>query len=302
MDDKMDDKSCRKVAHKYYCEKCDYSTSKLYSWKKHIETKKHNGLQMMTKVAEKLPKSCYKCECGKKYKYRQGLHKHRFKCPYHNELEGECTLSKTNATGGVNVDKDNLILKLLEQNGKLIEALQKGGGGGGQSIDHGMGIHGNHNNQVQNNFNIQLYLNEDCKNAASIQDFAKKLKITMDDLSLLKNNEPKAITNIITKNLEDYTEIERPFHHHKKKWYVKDKQEGWDKQGQTGEKLVKNVKIGVSQKAGPTFVNSNPDWLTNEKKGKAYAETMSVAMKDVSDRNTNKILKSVKVECEVGKE
>ena len=82
MDDKMDDKSCRKVAHKYYCEKCDYSTSKLSSWKKHIDTKKHNGLQMTTKSAEKLPKSCYKCECGKKYKHASSLWNHKNKCNF----------------------------------------------------------------------------------------------------------------------------------------------------------------------------------------------------------------------------
>ena len=298
MDDKMDDKSCRKVAHKYYCEKCDYSTSKLSSWKKHIETKKHNGLQIMTKVAEKLPKSCYECECGKKYKYRQGLYKHKNKCTYHNQEEDCNTLSNTNTAGsGV---KDDLILKLLEQNGKLIEALQKGGGGG-QSIDHGMGIHGNHNNQVQNNFNIQLYLNEDCKNAASIQDFAKQLKLTMEDLTLMKENEPKAMVNIITKNLKDYTQYERPIHHHEKKWYIKDKEEGWDQEGHAdGTKLVEHAKRGVSQKAGTVFVNNNPDWLTNQKKGEDYAETVAVAMKDVSDRNTNKILKTVKINCKAG--
>ena len=301
----MDYKNDQKRLLNYLCESCDYSTCDYSNWKRHIKTKKHkrqqmttNGLQNDDKTTTRTTDKCHKCECGKSYVNRQNLHRHRKQCSYHTEEE--CTsISNTNTIGGI--DKDELILKLIAQQGELIEAL-KNGGMGGQSIDHGMGIHGNHNNQVQNNFNIQLYLNEDCKNAASIQDFAKKLKITMDDLSLLKNNEPKAITNIITKNLKDYTDVERPFHHHKKKWYVKDKQEGWDKEGQTGEKLVKNVKIGVSQKAGPTFVDSNPDWLTNEKKGNAYAETMSVAMKDVSDRNTNKILKSVKVDCEVGKE
>ena len=102
----------------------------------------------------------------------------------------------------------------------------------GQSIgQEGMGINGNHNNQVQNNFNIQLYLNEDCKNAASIQDFAKQLKLTMEDLTLMKENEPKAMVNIITKNLKDYTQYERPIHHHEKKWYIKDKEEGWDHEG-----------------------------------------------------------------------
>ena len=303
MDDKMDDKSCPKVAHKYHCEKCDYSTCKLSSWKKHIETKKHNGLQMITKVAEKLPKSCYKCECGKKYKYRQGLHKHRFRCPYHNKEKKECsTLSNTNTIGGI--DKDKLILKLIAQQGELINAIKNGGLGAGQTVgQEGMGIHGNHNNQIQNNFNIQLYLNEDCKNAASIQDFAKQLKLTMEDLTLMKENEPKAMVNIITKNLKDYTQYERPIHHHEKKWYINDKEEGWDHEGDAdGTKLVEHTKRGVSQKAGTVFVDNNPDWQINQKKGESFAETVSVAMKDVSGRNTNKILKNVKITCEAGKE
>ena len=101
-------------------------------------------------------------------------------------------------------------------------------------------IVGNNNN---NHFNIQLFLTEDCKDALSIQDFAKQLKITMADLSLLKDNEPKAITSIITKNLKDYTVTDRPVHHHEKKWYIKDKEEGWaDDDGST---LVKHTKTGV---------------------------------------------------------
>ena len=292
----MDNKKCRKVPQDYHCKSCDYYTSHLSHWKKHIETKKHKRQQMTTNGMTESAEKCHLCECGKSYANRSNLHRHRKKCSFHNVEKKTCSsLSNTNTADSIK--KDDLILKLLEQNGKLIEALQKGGGGG-QSIDHGMGIHGNHNNQVQNNFNIQLYLNEDCKNAASIQDFAKQLKLTMEDLTLMKENEPKAMVNIITKNLKDYTQYERPIHHHQKKWYIKDKEEGWDQEGHSdGTKLVEHAKRGVSQKAGTVFVNNNPDWLTNQKKGEDYAETVAVAMKDVSDRNTNKILKNVKINC-----
>ena len=69
-----------------------------------------------------------------------------------------------------------------------------------------------------------------------------------------------------------------------------------------GTKLVEHTKRGVSQKAGTVFVDNNPDWQSNQKKGEAFAETVAVAMKDVSGRNTNKILKNVKISCEAGKE
>lgn len=306
----MDDKNDQKRLVNYQCESCDYTTCDFSNWKRHIKTKKHKRLHMVTKwlqndykTTTETTKKAHICECGKKYKHRQGLCRHKKKCSYHNEEEEDCdTLSNTNTIRGI--DKDELILKLIAQQGELINAIKNGGLGAGQTVgQEGMGIHGNNNNQIQNNFNIQLYLNEDCKNAASIQDFAKQLKLTMEDLTLMKENEPKAMVNIITKNLKDYTQYERPIHHHEKKWYIKDKEEGWDHEGdKNGSKIIEHAKRGVSQKAGAVYVDNNPDWLTNQKKGEEFAECMSVAMKDVSDRKTNKILKNVKISCEAGKE
>ena len=293
--------SGQKKAEKYYCKCCDYSTSYESKWKRHIKTKKHNDNQMVTndnslgKKGRKGASNKWICGCGKSYKYKSGLSRHKNTCTYIEEENNDSNL--TIQEEKIESDEKTITLTASELQSIITGAVKAASGLSGQSI------HGNHNNQIQNNFNIQLFLNEKCANALSIQDFAKQLKLTMDDVSLLKENEPKAITNIIVKNLKDYTEVERPFHHHKKKWYIKDREEGWDDEGKPdGTKVVKNVKIGVSQKAGPTFVDSNPDWLTNEKQGKAYAEISAVAMGDASDRTTNKILKSIKPEVEVGKE
>ena len=295
--------SGQKKAEKYYCKCCDYSTSYKSKWKRHIKTKKHNDNQMVTNAdylgnsGQKKAENAWICGCGKSYKYKSGLSRHKSTCTYIEEDEKE---QENNLAIQENMDmKDvlGLMNDLVENNRKLSEKILE------LSSNQGQSIHGDHNNQIQNNFNIQLFLNEDCKNALSIQDFAKQLKLTMNDLSLMNENEPKAITNIIVKNLKDYTEVERPFHHHKKKWYIKDKNEGWDQEGKdSADIVVKHTKTAVSQKAGPTFVENNPDWLTNQKKGEKYAETVSVAMKEVSERNTNKILKSLKSEVEVGKE
>lgn len=295
--------SGQKKAEKYYCKCCDYSTSYKSKWKRHIKTKKHNDNQMVTNAdylgnsGQKKAENAWICGCGKSYKYKSGLSRHKSTCTYIEEDEKE---QENNLAIQENMDmKDvlGLMNDLVENNRKLSEKIIE------LSSNQGQSIHGDHNNQIQNNFNIQLFLNEDCKNALSIQDFAKQLKLTMNDLSLMNENEPKAITNIIVKNLKDYTEVERPFHHHKKKWYIKDKNEGWDQEGKdSADIVVKHTKTAVSQKAGPTFVENNPDWLTNQKKGEKYAETVSVAMKEVSERNTNKILKSLKPEVEVGKE
>ena len=68
-------KSCSKVAPKFYCEDCDYTTSKSSSFKKHLSTAKHINLTNLTeKVAKVAPQNeIYICDiCEKQYKSRMG--------------------------------------------------------------------------------------------------------------------------------------------------------------------------------------------------------------------------------------
>jgi hypothetical protein len=292
----------QKKAENYYCKCCDYTTCYESKMKRHLNTKKHNDNHMVTngnylgrkgRKGRKNANNKWKCGCGKSYKYKSGLSRHKTTCAFIEEdTEGaRCLLIKKENNGVV--CKDEIIMKLLEQNAELMKKLE-----------NTTTINGNNNNMNMNsnntNFNIQLYLNENCKNATSIQDFAKQLKITMRDVSLLKDNEPKAITNIITKNLKDYATAERPFHHHKEKWYIKDDKQGWDNKGDNkGEKIIKNVKNQLSKTASIVFIKNNPNFLKDDKQGTAYAETMVVAMKDVNKKDSKKVLKSLKDECSV---
>jgi hypothetical protein len=295
----METKSAEKVPAKYHCKRCDYITSHLSHWKKHCKTKKHIGNNGNIMETQKVP--YYVCSiCGKKYKTRSGIFKHSQSCEKVPETicdEKNAVAFLTDTQSAKDKQIETLLQTVREQNktienmfGKVVDSLPNASG---QSIV------GDNNNTIQNNnqFNIQLFLNEDCKNATSIQDFAKQLKITMDDLSLLRNNEPKAITEIITKNLSEYSITERPIHSHRKRWYVKDKAEGWEKD--SGEKFVDGVKAGVSQKSGSVFVECNPEWMTDEKQGIAYAETVSAAMSGVKDKDKRKILTNLEVICSV---
>jgi hypothetical protein len=247
----------------------------------------------------------YICNCGKAYLHDSSYYRHKIACINYNQIDiidnGDMNINNDNdnsnkITTKIIIDQfKNMFLEQQKQYAKekaeLIEIIKTTNNSNNQIIN------GNHNT-IQNTFNIQLFLNNKCSKAVSIQDFAKQLKVTIDDLSLLKNNEQKAITNIIVKNLKDYTEFERPVHKHEKKWYIKDKQEGWDKEGQpNGDKIVKNIKMGVSQKAGSIFIKNNPDFLTNDKKDCLYTETMSVAMNNITEKTTTKILKNIEKLC-----
>lgn len=304
----LGEKSRSKVAQKYNCEKCSYSTSKTSDWKKHIKTKKHNATQMLhdateksLKVAKKLPEKNYFCGCGKSYKHHSSFYRHKQKCDWYEESDDEeenVVIKKKEELMFGSEEKDKFMEMVMKT---TMEVVSKTTTEIIKNIAPHIGTNnGNTNSFNTNNFNINLFLNEQCANALSIQDFAKKLTLTMQDLSTLKDNEPKAIQGIIKNNLKSLTLTERPMHNHEKKWYVKDKVDGWEDDG--GEKIVKTIKTGVSQKSGPTFVDSNPDWLTNQKKGEAYAETMAVAMKEPSTRCQNKILKSIEKDCSISED
>ena len=73
-------KSCKKVAFKYYCKKCDYGCKNKYNFNKHLSTTKHkmetDGNILETK------KTQFICLCGKTYKTRSGLFKHKKNSTY----------------------------------------------------------------------------------------------------------------------------------------------------------------------------------------------------------------------------
>ena len=272
----------------YRCEKCDFSTSHFGLWKRHLKTKKHNATKMLhnatslgAKTSHKAPEedcNAYCCDCGKTYKHHSSYYRHKSKCTW-TPPEEEKVVEKSE------ISSEQMML-LISTMKTLVE---KG--------THNTNIGGNNSNSFNNNFNINLFLNDQCANALSIQDFAEKLRITMNDLSSMKSNEPKAITNIIEQNLSGLALTERPMHNHEKKWYVKDKEEGWE--DKSGEKIVDTVKSSIAKKSGPVFVENNPDWQNSDKKGAEYAEIVSVAMGDISGNTGDKILKSIEDVCSI---
>ncbi len=67
----------QKIAKEYVCEICDYTTSNLFDFNKHLGTRIHKRKQMETNRKQKGAGSELCCEtCGRTYKSRAGLWKH----------------------------------------------------------------------------------------------------------------------------------------------------------------------------------------------------------------------------------
>jgi hypothetical protein len=193
----------------FTCETCNYNTSRESQFRRHILTAKH---QKMTMNGNKVPESSknYTCKCGNFYKYRQGLYNHRIKCTF---ITTEPVKNDMNAELFLEIIKENqefkeLIMTQNSQINKLIEREQA-------SITNNNNTNTNSHNTNSNNtqFNIQLFLNETCKNALNFSEFIENIQVSSDDLeNNVKLGFVNGISKLIMDNLKQLELTERPIH------------------------------------------------------------------------------------------
>jgi hypothetical protein len=157
------------------------------------------------------------------------------------------------------VVSNEMIMKLIEQNGKLQEQLV--------SLSKEKNIVNNIVNNT-NNFNLNIFLNEKCKDALNISDFIQSLKITLDDLMYTKNKGlVEGITNVMIRGLRQLDVYKRPIHctdTKRETMYIKDC-EKWEKDDNHDK--IKNTIVKIANKERnmiSVWVDENPDWFDTE--------------------------------------
>jgi hypothetical protein len=172
----------------------------------------------------------YKCQCGSIYKYHSGLSRHKKVCNFKNELDTILPNEQPVA------DKE-LIMMLIKQNTDLMEILKNGTTNNNNSNN-------NTTTNSHNKFNIQLFLNETCKDAMNITDFVDSIKLQLSDLEKIGEvGYIEGISNIIIKNLNELDETKRPVHCTDKKReiiYVKDEGQ-WEKEHDNKSKIKRLI-------------------------------------------------------------
>ena len=217
------------------CEKCTFKCIKKSDWDRHIMTRKHlNTYKILTNNTENAQKNAeeaneFICNCGKKYKHRQSLFTHKKKCNINNILE-ENEIIEIKEDKPEIIDKD-LIMMLIKQNAELLEIVKNGTN--------------NTINSHNKTFNLQVFLNETCKDAMNIMDFIDSIKIQLEDLEDVgKLGYVNGISNIIMKNLKALDVTQRPVHCSDSKretLYVKD-QDKWEKEDENNARLRKAIR------------------------------------------------------------
>ena len=303
MDNNLGAKTSQNEPTIYTCKHCHYTTCKIGNWKRHLKTRKHmdnKWITMDNNKDGKTPDTMFTCECGKTYKYKSGLCKHKKKCTYNPEKENitgethnETIIVKTK------MSKEEMLLNIIEKQQKQIDRLLAPVTGVCEAAAAGkFGNTTNNNIGTQNN--IMVYLNENCSNAMSIQDFVGKLSMTIKDLQSLKDDKPLAIADIVKKNLEPLSLTERPLHSTESDWYVKDKKEGW--QEDDGEKIVKNVEHGIIKNWPKVYEAENPNWISTEKGQNEYVELTNATTSKLEVKAKRKLKMKLQKDCNISED
>jgi len=307
-------KKGKKGQKEYYCEKCEFTCSKKYNWERHISTSKHTeeifGHNFGAKGATS---EIYEhiCQyCNQKYKTNSGLWKHTKKCIQTNKTKMIIDVIKVDKNVQDFLMEQNKQLieqlsqqnkQLIEQNNKLIELSQ------GNTIGT---MNNTINTNSNNKFNINVFLNETCKDAINLTDFVNQITLSLEDLEeTSKVGYVEGISNVIIRNLKDIGCKERPIHCNDYKrdvLYIKDDNQ-WVKYNK--EKLTNAIKIVANknikqipnwQKANPEY--NNPKSKQNDKYMKMLCEVMSGSSKEEQQKNYNKIIKNISKEVMIDKD
>jgi hypothetical protein len=235
----------KKTSEYFSCERCDYYTMRKENFTRHLSTLKHEWIHLDTSTSEcpkNVQRRSFVCECGRSYKYSQGLSKHRQKCPFMSNPEDlnkiilnvvkDLVTQNNSLISHTNSVVKDLILQNAELSTKILDISK--------TSTSNMMI--NSNNKT---FNLNVFLNETCKDAMNISEFVESLQLQLADLEDVgKLGFVEGISNIIVKNLQAMDIRKRPVHCTDKKRevvYVKDKNK-WEKENEEKQLLRRAIK------------------------------------------------------------
>jgi len=308
----------QKLSKLFSCQLCDYTTSRKLNYDRHKLSAKHQKNEIESKneqIESKIeqieqddkitildPTHMYQCICGNTYKYSRGLLKHKSVCP--SLYKDESNLKMLT----------NLVLEVVKQNKelitqhnevqkqnqelttKLVEISSKGA--------NNMQINHTNNN---NTFNLNVFLNEQCKDAMNIMDFVDSLQIQLSDLEAIgKFGFVEGISNLIVRNLKALDVTQRPIHCADKKReiiYVKD-QDKWEKENDQKLKIRKAIKrvATKNQKLLPKYKEKHPGCNYSESEyANQYSKLVIEVMDDNNTDKQDKIIRKIANEVVIDK-
>jgi len=288
-------------------------------------------LPCKSKSGEKLALPFMVCDCGKQYTARNSFWYHKKHCYVHQVCISENSTQKNETSSGsqqivslghkadslikstdsfmkganLETDKDKdvefkeLVLLLLKENKEIQKTFV-------DILPHIKGHNSEHsfnttntNSNNTNNFNIQMFLNEQCKNAMNLTEFIDSLPITADTYdNTIENGLTKTITTMITNGLNNMDITDRPIHctdPARKTIYVKDN-DVWEKDNELRVLLQGIRNLSFKQR---TMINKwqdvNVGWDKDDNLQTRLTTLVCNSMTDIEhdEKEMNKIYRAI---------
>ena len=314
---KICDKSDGKEKKQFVCKFCDYKCSTKFLYKQHCSTKKHEKAKMLGNARKNMQQ--HVCSCGKTYLHKQSYNRHVKICSAQfvgdNEVLEKQTkkflekvaISKKDDDSEEEVDSEKkelrgMIKQLIVQNQNMLMENKEMREMVGEMIPK----IGNNNTTIQNKFNLQIFLNETCKDAINLTDFVNTLELELDDLdNTRRHGFITGITDIFVRGLKQLELNKRPIHCSDLKrevLYVKDN-DTWERDNDKN-----NMKQAINDVAKKQidkikeWEQQHPNWNATDSGTTQYIEMIRHITNNGDEENPeNKIIKTIAKEVLIDK-
>jgi hypothetical protein len=184
---------------KYICTSCNFKTNIKHNWTAHLATSKHKR--------NTIHGGKYICKCGKSYNHSSALSRHKKTCDSSinvlSFIEQKYHQNNFETHDGLIV---TTLKTLFKQNQEFMKSLVP-------SVINNGHINVTNNSQINNQFNLNVFLNEHCKNAMSINDFVKSIDLNVNHLEkVLQNGLTHTLGDVVSNALQELDETMRPIH------------------------------------------------------------------------------------------
>lgn len=310
---------------KFICEKCDYKCCKRRDFERHKSTLKHKNVDIMLTNVDKVAHHNIQCQCGKLYKHRQSLSVHKKKCIVYINLK-TLVMEKEKEIEQMKIQialeeqqqlvvkkesysiSDNVVMELIKQNKELQQQLFKQSNKMYEIAKEGKYIT---NNNTTNNFNLNVFLNDKCKDAMTLMDFVDTLQVNVKHLEYTSQvGYVEGVSHIFIDGMKDIDVHYRPLHcsdFRREIIYIKNIN-GWEKEDESRSHLTKAIKMINNknlkqiiewQKMYPDYNDSESK--TNDRYMKMLCNVMSGSTEEEQEENFNKVIRNVAKEVVINK-
>jgi len=295
-----------KKSQPFLCEKCNFVCSKQSSIERHYLTLKHQNTYKYLHPALLGAENVFSCLCGAEYKHRQSLYHHKKKC---NVADTENTVMVQDTSSNDIQTLTCLVMDVVRQNQELtkqIIELSK------TSTSIMTNCHNNTNTINNNKFNLNVFLNEKCKDALNISEFVNSLQLQIQDLENTgEYGFAEGISRVFMRGLKELDIYKRPIHcSDLKREIIHVKSDNkWEKEGSDRATLKKAIKQIANKNICmiPEWKKANPgcdkyDSRKNDKYLKLMVQSMGPTDEKDEEKEFNKIIRFVAKETVIDKD